>query len=56
MDFFEDHCGIIAIITIIIIAVLVIAMNVECAKNGGVIVGGGKSPAYCVKKDAVISD
>lgn len=56
MDFIEDHIGIITIITIIIIAVLVIAMNIECTKNGGTIVGGGRSPVYCVKKDAIISD
>lgn len=55
MDFFEDHCGIIMIIAIIIIAVLVIVTTVECTKNGGTIVGGGKSPVYCIKKDAIIS-
>lgn len=56
MEFFEDHCGIIAIITIIIIVVLDIVITVGCAKNGGTIVGGGRSPMYCVKKDAIISD
>lgn len=56
MEFFEDHCGIISIIIVIIIAVLVIAMNIECTKNGGTLVGGGRSPVYCVKKDAIISD
>ena len=56
MDFIEDHCVIITIIIIIIIAICVIVTNVECEKNGGTIVGGGTTPMYCVKKDAIISD
>ena len=56
MDFIEDHIGIITIITIIIIAVCVIVTSVECEKSGGIIVGGGKTPMYCIKKDAIISD
>lgn len=56
MEFFEDHWGIISIIIVIIIVICVIVETVECEKSGGTLVGGGKTPIYCVKKDAIISD
>ncbi len=56
MDFIEEHGVAISVIIIILIAICVIVTNIECEKNGGTIVGGGKSPMYCVKKDAIISD
>lgn len=56
MDFIEEHWDIISIIIVILIVVCVIVENVECEKSGGTIVGGGKTPMYCVKKDAIISD
>lgn len=56
MDFIEDHCVILTIILIIVIAICVIVSSIECEKSGGELVGGGKTPMYCVKKDAIISD
>lgn len=56
MDFIEDHWGVITIIIVAIVAICVIVENIECEKNGGTIVGGYKSPTYCIKKDAIISD
>lgn len=56
MDFIEDHWGIITIIIVIIMVIGVIVENIDCEKNGGTLVGGYKTPMYCVKKDAIISD